>query len=86
MNSMKLNKSLGSRIIHHQLTSIAKKSIPPLLLEKEQKYGCKEKQIQAVAELGHTRISSCQLGQCSDQVERDRVGMVLVTKRNFLKV
>ena len=33
---------------------------------------------QAVAELGHTRIPSCQLGQCSDQVEPDRVGMVLV--------
>ena len=41
---------------------------------------------QAVAELGHTRIPSCQLGQCSDQVEPDRVGMVLVIKRNFLKV
>ena len=41
---------------------------------------------QAVAELGHTRIPSCQLGQSSDQVEPDRVGMVLVSKRNFLKV
>ena len=41
---------------------------------------------QAVAELGHTRIPSCQLGQCSDQVEPDRVRMVLVSKRNFLKV
>ena len=41
---------------------------------------------QAVAELGNTRIPSCQLGQCSDQVESDRVGMVLVSKRNFLKV
>ena len=41
---------------------------------------------QAVAELGHTRIPSCQLGQCSDQVEPDRLGMVLVIKRNFLKV
>ena len=41
---------------------------------------------QAVAELGRTRIPSCQLGQCSDQVEPDRVGMVLVIKRNFSKV
>ena len=41
---------------------------------------------QAVAELGHTRIPSCQLGQRSDQVEPDRVGMVLVIKRNFSKV
>ena len=41
---------------------------------------------QAVAELGHTRVLSCQLGQCSDQVERDRIGMVLVIKRNFSKV
>ena len=40
---------------------------------------------QVVAELGHTRIPSCQLGQCSDQVEPDRVGRVLVVKRNFLK-
>ena len=31
------------------------------------------KVIQAVAELGHTRIPSCQLSQCSDQVEPDRV-------------
>ena len=31
-----------------------------------------------MAELGHTRVLSCQLGQCSDQVEPDRVGMVLV--------
>ena len=38
---------------------------------------------QAVAELGHTRVPNCQLGQCSDQVERDRIGMVLVIKRNF---
>ena len=43
-------------------------------------------QKQAEADLGHTRIPSCQLGQCSDQVEPDRVGMVLVSKRNFLKV
>ena len=41
---------------------------------------------QAVAELGHTRIPSCQLGQFSDQVEPDRLGMVLVSKRSFLKV
>ena len=27
---------------------------------------------QAVAELGHTWIPSCQLGQCSDHVEPDR--------------
>ena len=38
-----------------------------------------------MAELGHTRIPSCQLGQCSDQVEPDRVGMVLVSKSNFFK-
>ena len=41
---------------------------------------------QAVAELGHTWIPNCQLGQCSYQVEQERVGMVLVSKRNFLKV
>ena len=45
-----------------------------------------KKSKQVVAELGHTRIPSCQLGQCSDQVEPDGVGMVLVSKRNFLKV
>ena len=31
-------------------------------------------QKQAVAELGHTRIPSCQLGQCSIQVKLNRVG------------
>ena len=48
--------------------------------------GCGRDLKQAVAELGHTRITSCQLGQCSDQVEPDRLGMVLVIKRNFSKV
>ena len=40
----------------------------------------------AVAELAHTGIPSSQLGQSADQVEPDRVGMVLVSNRNFLKV
>ena len=31
-------------------------------------------QKQAGAELGHTRIPSCQLGQCSIQVKSNRVG------------
>ena len=54
----------------------------PQNIKKKQKKTTK----QDVAELGHTRITSCQLGQCSDQVEPDRVGMVLVIRRNFLNV
>ena len=37
--------------------------------------GCGRDLKQAVAELGHTRITSCQLGQCSDQVVPNRVGI-----------